>query len=324
MDNMAVGGLSPRGWFAVAFEEDIPVLSVRPLRFFSDEYVLFRTAEGRLGILDSTCPHLGGHLGYGKVDRNGVSCPFHGWAFDVNGACIRGPHSGGIPGGARVRAWPNCLVGGFAWMYHGDPVSGRVDELADMIGLSIFCDLGCRIHTVKARIQDIGENFADFSHFAFVHSIPLMSWEYAEEGDHFTVAYRASMPENAFLGRSVPVTIVSKSTCSGLGAIVTITKLNDLAEFRVITAATPIDCDVLELRVRYSIRWCESIDLTVGMQIGTAGVREMDEQLKRDIAIWNHRRYVARPLLTASDRCLAQYRTWARRFFVAGQGVGQE
>lgn len=39
--------------------------------------------EGRLFALDDACPHRGGPLGKGDLERGRVLCPLHGWAFDL-------------------------------------------------------------------------------------------------------------------------------------------------------------------------------------------------------------------------------------------------
>ncbi len=43
---------------------------------------LFRTEEGFFA-LDNTCCHRGGPLGEGFLDGSIVTCPWHGWRFDV-------------------------------------------------------------------------------------------------------------------------------------------------------------------------------------------------------------------------------------------------
>jgi nitrite reductase/ring-hydroxylating ferredoxin subunit len=43
---------------------------------------LFRTEEG-VFALDNTCCHRGGPLGEGFLEGSIVTCPWHGWRFDV-------------------------------------------------------------------------------------------------------------------------------------------------------------------------------------------------------------------------------------------------
>lgn len=39
--------------------------------------------EGGFHATDNSCPHRGGPLGEGTLDGAVVTCPWHGWQFDV-------------------------------------------------------------------------------------------------------------------------------------------------------------------------------------------------------------------------------------------------
>ena len=44
--------------------------------------------EGRWCAIDNTCAHRGGPLGEGALEGTCVTCPWHGWEYDVTtGAC---------------------------------------------------------------------------------------------------------------------------------------------------------------------------------------------------------------------------------------------
>lgn len=48
--------------------------------------------NGKFYAMDGTCSHVGGPLGEGDLDGNVVSCPWHGWTFDVmTGNCLIRP-----------------------------------------------------------------------------------------------------------------------------------------------------------------------------------------------------------------------------------------
>ena len=48
--------------------------------------------NGSFHAIDNTCPHRQGPLGEGALNGNLVSCPWHGWNFDVtNGSCRINP-----------------------------------------------------------------------------------------------------------------------------------------------------------------------------------------------------------------------------------------
>ena len=52
---------------------------------------LFKTG-GKFYAIDNTCAHRGGPLGEGMLDGNVVTCPLHGWRYDItNGKCLTLP-----------------------------------------------------------------------------------------------------------------------------------------------------------------------------------------------------------------------------------------
>ena len=48
--------------------------------------------DGAFHVVDNTCLHRGGPLGEGEVEGSVVTCPWHGWQFNVaTGACVNNP-----------------------------------------------------------------------------------------------------------------------------------------------------------------------------------------------------------------------------------------
>ncbi len=45
--------------------------------------VALYNVEGQFHALDGVCPHAGGPLGQGELQGKLVTCPWHGWQFDV-------------------------------------------------------------------------------------------------------------------------------------------------------------------------------------------------------------------------------------------------
>jgi len=62
-----------------------------PILFDGKNYVLFRDEEGELGLIGRNCPHRGADLCFGRLEDNGLRCPFHGWHFDRTGQCVEQP-----------------------------------------------------------------------------------------------------------------------------------------------------------------------------------------------------------------------------------------
>ena len=56
-----------------------------------NEIALFNVG-GSFYAIDNTCKHKGGPLGEGELDQAQVTCPWHGWQYDVTtGACSTNP-----------------------------------------------------------------------------------------------------------------------------------------------------------------------------------------------------------------------------------------
>ncbi len=47
---------------------------------------------GTFYAIDNTCLHRGGPVGEGEVEEETVTCPWHGWQYNVKtGACLNNP-----------------------------------------------------------------------------------------------------------------------------------------------------------------------------------------------------------------------------------------
>lgn len=60
---------------------------------------------GSFHAISNTCSHADGPLGEGSLDGHVVSCPYHGWQFDVrDGGCLTNPQG-------RIASYPVQVVG---------------------------------------------------------------------------------------------------------------------------------------------------------------------------------------------------------------------
>ncbi len=77
--------------FNPALDPNMAIRPVKAVRLLGQDLVLFRNAQGEYGLLDRDCPHRGADLSFGRHEGDGLRCPFHGWKFDVTGACTETP-----------------------------------------------------------------------------------------------------------------------------------------------------------------------------------------------------------------------------------------
>src|SRR5215213_4758749 len=53
--------------------------------------VAFRTASGKIAVLDAHCSHLHADLGNGCVEGETIQCPYHHWRYGIDGQCVHIP-----------------------------------------------------------------------------------------------------------------------------------------------------------------------------------------------------------------------------------------
>jgi nitrite reductase (NADH) small subunit len=61
--------------------------------------------NGCFHVIDNTCVHRGGPLGEGDLEGEVVSCPWHGWEYNVKtGQCLNNP-------AGHVKTYPSRVEG---------------------------------------------------------------------------------------------------------------------------------------------------------------------------------------------------------------------
>jgi nitrite reductase (NADH) small subunit len=69
-------------WVRIAKISECPPGSVIE-RVAGDRVIALANAGGNLFAMDGVCPHQGGPLGEGELTGTTLTCPWHGWQFDV-------------------------------------------------------------------------------------------------------------------------------------------------------------------------------------------------------------------------------------------------
>ena len=117
------GEVLRRYWQPAALTEELNTKRpVVPVRLLGEDLVLFRDEEGKLGLIQRQCPHRGADMCFGRLEDNGLRCPFHGWHFNRDGQCVEQPAE---PDGSkmheqiRARSYPVVERAGIVWAYMG-------------------------------------------------------------------------------------------------------------------------------------------------------------------------------------------------------------
>jgi nitrite reductase (NADH) small subunit len=65
-----------------AGKQEVPAGTIREFQL-NGKGVALANVGGKFFAVDNVCLHRGGPLGAGELDRQVVTCPWHGWQFDV-------------------------------------------------------------------------------------------------------------------------------------------------------------------------------------------------------------------------------------------------
>lgn len=163
-------------WQPVATAASLPPGRVAGYRLLDTELVIARFEAGGLLAADVACPHKGARLSAGCFHRGALMCPYHGWRFAVDGACLEipslvepNPEKIAL---SRLRTYPVRERYGFIWVKldaAGEHELPPVPEFEDprwtyRVGPATPFRAGFR--------REI-ENYLDMTHFAFAHRTTL-------------------------------------------------------------------------------------------------------------------------------------------------------
>jgi phenylpropionate dioxygenase-like ring-hydroxylating dioxygenase large terminal subunit len=134
--------------------------------------VLFRGAGGQAGALLDRCPHRNVPLSLGRVLGSGqLECAYHGWQFDVAGACrlVPGLCSDADGKQRRVDAYPVREQDGFVWVCPSLEVPAMDEPFRFPQADRPDYQTVVREVRAEATLHATVENALDVPHTAYLH-----------------------------------------------------------------------------------------------------------------------------------------------------------
>ena len=290
----------PNGWYAIVESAELGVGDIVSLVALDRDLVAFRDADGEARVFDAHCPHLGAHLGGGRVVDGTIKCPYHGWHFGADGACVEIPYGDGrIPARAAVRSYPVDEQNGFvhAWYHAADrppdyhlPAIGEVDD-------PDWTDAHPWHFELVAALQEMAENNVDYAHLRYVHrreEVPAESSVFTTDGPFSRVV--ETLPEGPTFTRDT------------FGPGVAVLRVPDM--MTLIATTTPIDRGTCRLRWHFLFpeAMADAADDLIEGVTGPYG-------LQADVPIWRDKVYRERPVLVKGDGPIAEFRHWYQQFY---------
>lgn len=170
-----MGELFRRFWLPALLSEELGEPDGPPVRtrLLGEDLVAFRDSSGRVGIVDAYCAHRGAPLFWGRNEECGLRCVYHGWKYDVSGACLdipTDPVDSRYKDRVRIKAYPAVERAGVVWTYLGPP-EDRPEDLPELGWVT--APTGCQ-HVTKWLqrsnwVQGM-EGEIDPAHLSFLHS----------------------------------------------------------------------------------------------------------------------------------------------------------
>src|SRR5205807_5087862 len=119
-----MGNFMREYWVPAMLSSEVPTPDSDPVRILllGERLIGFRDSNGRVGLLQSNCPHRGASLFFGRNEEAGLRCVYHGWKFDVDGNCIDMPNEpaeSDFKSKVKAISYPCTERGGIVWTYMG-------------------------------------------------------------------------------------------------------------------------------------------------------------------------------------------------------------
>ncbi len=96
---------------------DLADLGTAPIAAVVDDtdVVVWRTADGTIGIVARQCPHLDWDLAEATPDGSTLLCPGHGWSIDASGRVYKRNEFGREDDKGCTQRWSSTVRDGKIW-----------------------------------------------------------------------------------------------------------------------------------------------------------------------------------------------------------------
>ena len=165
-----MGELMRRYWIPVRPTAQLVEEEVMAVRILGEDLVLFRSADGQIGLVGDRCPHRMTEMRYGIPDVGGLRCCYHGWMFDPAGRCVETPlESPNDPFKDRIRikGYPVQEMGGLVWAYMGPEPAPLLPPWDLFVMPNSIRQIG--IMNLNCNWLQCHENTGDPAHSVYLH-----------------------------------------------------------------------------------------------------------------------------------------------------------
>lgn len=312
----------PRGWFIVAEANELDA-GPKALRFFAQDFALYRGQSGRVVMLDAYCAHMGTHLAASKspeivqtdkqIEGDSIRCPYHGWRYAPDGSCDDIPyHDGPCPKSAAIKSYHVEEVMGCIMMWY-DPEGGepeyaapKLKEWDDPQWVQWQLD---HLGQIEIHPQEILDNMADCAHLGPTHGAPCEYFE-NEFHDHVVIQRQGGFHH------TYGCYLSSVTWYTGPGILLSKQDFGGAISYELI-ANTPVEDGVTQVwhaalakakSVPHSVE-----DIAAAKEIQAGALYAFSA----DFDVWRHKRPALKIMQLKSDGPFNMNRKWYQQFYDA-------
>lgn len=158
-------------WYLVAWEEELPPGGHLLRTVIERPLIISRRETGEVDVLLDRCPHRLVPLSRGRIEQDGITCAYHGIAFDRQGKCIHNPH-GPLVSALRVPVYPAVLKHSGIWAWLGDADRADPATIPDLSLMGNYPAVAQNFgyEFIAANYLLCTDNILDLSHADYLHS----------------------------------------------------------------------------------------------------------------------------------------------------------
>ena len=316
----------PRGWFIVAESSELDQGSLA-VRFFGQDFALYRGESGRPVMLDAYCAHMGTHLTASKsamivangkqIEGDSIRCPYHGWRYGPDGRLNDIPYQDNCPKTVALNSYEVREVMGCVLMWF-DPEGGGplfeppyLKEWDDPAWVHWQLD---HLETLQVHGQEMLDNMADVQHLGPTHGAPCEYFE-NEFADHLVIQRQGGFHQtyNCFLATTTWYT--------GPGILLSKQEFGEVLTYELI-AHTPVEDGVSKV-------WHGALTRAANIppsQEDIAAARQVQAgalaAFAADFDVWHYKRPAIRIMQLRKDGPFRTLRKWYAQFYDQRSKVG--
>ncbi len=155
-------------WYMAAWAEEVADDGFLSRRLLDRLWLIWRTADGRITMMEDRCPHRFVALSKGTREGDRIICGYHGLGFDAGGNCVHSPFANVHPQ-ARVATMPAVERHLGIWFWPGDPAQADPATIPDFSYLDGERPAERGHLVIKGHYELMTDNLMDLTHAEFIH-----------------------------------------------------------------------------------------------------------------------------------------------------------